>query len=89
MTDPAATAIAGRLDLAPAVPEVVAPPEQPKAQPVWRPEQASGTAWRSAREAASGARPDVGASPQQPDAETETKPERRWRPRTDRGGDAG
>lgn len=79
----------GRLDLAPAVPEVVAPPEQPKAQPVWRPEQASGTAWRSAREAASGARPDVGASPQEPDAGGEPKPERRWRPRADRGGDAG
>ncbi|MFT4295440.1 MAG: hypothetical protein QM582_08510 [Micropruina sp.] len=82
----------GRLDLAPAVPEVRAP-EQPKAQPVWQPEQASGTAWRSARDAASGARPDVGAAPsgeadpgkdQPGEAEpvTPATPERRWKPRS-------
>ncbi len=75
----------GRLDLAPAVPEVAAP-EQPRTPPVWQPEQASGTAWRSARDAASGARPDVGAAPS--DGSTppaETPPESNWRPRSGPG----
>lgn len=94
----------GRLDLAPApaVPEIVAAPEQPKTQPVWSADQASGTAWRSARDAASGARPDVGAAPeasvpgasakapgQGSDAVSEAKPEPRWKPRRNTGGDAG
>lgn len=69
----------GRLDLAPAVPEVAAP-EQPRTPPVWQPEQASGTAWRSARDAASGARPDVGAAPS--DDSAETPPKSNWRPRS-------
>ena len=64
----------GRLDLAPAVP-AVAVPEQPRTPPVWQPEQASGTAWRSARDAASGARPDIGAAPApEPDADSESAP---------------
>lgn len=75
----------GRLDLAPGVPEVTAP-EQPRTPPVWQPEQASGTAWRSARDAASGARPDIGAAPsaepaEEKAAETAAEPKSRWRPR--------
>lgn len=91
----------GRLDLAPAVPEIAVTPEQPKTPPVWNPEQASGTAWRSARDAASGARPDVGAASDEPaarasgpgtpgehpDAVTEARPEPRWKPRAGSGGD--
>jgi len=78
----------GRLDLAPAVPEVSAPTGTEKAQPVWRPEQASGTAWRSARQAASGARPDVGAlSPSEPAQEPTVPPERQWKPRLNDGGE--
>ncbi len=72
----------GRLDLAPAVPEVAAP-EQPRTPPVWQPEQASGTAWRSARDAASGARPDVGAAPSDDSTPSaETPPKSSWRPRS-------
>ncbi|MFT4218626.1 MAG: hypothetical protein QM619_15770 [Micropruina sp.] len=81
----------GRLDLAPAVPEVAAP-EKPRTPPVWQPEQASGTAWRSARDAASGARPDIGATPtgdatDQPELTSapEPTPETRWRPRATPG----
>ena len=78
----------GRLDMAPAVPEVAAAPEEPKTQPVWRPEQATGTAWRSAREAASGARPDAGAMPEQtPAIEPTAAPERQWKPRPREGGE--
>ena len=76
----------GRLDMAPAVVEVTAPEpaEPPRTPPVWQPEQASGTAWRSARDAASGARPDIGAVPSDAAEETPTaKPESRWRPRND------
>ncbi len=76
----------GRLDLAPAVPEVAAAPEQPRTPPVWQPEQASGTAWRSARDAATGARPDVGATPSgDSEAPAEPKPESGWRPRSTPG----
>ncbi|MBK8447785.1 MAG: hypothetical protein IPL41_14185 [Micropruina sp.] len=72
----------GRLDLAPAVPEVDAAPEAAKQQPVWRPEQATGTAWRSAREAASGARPDAGALPETPAIEApKASSQRQWKPR--------
>ena len=75
----------GRLDLAPGVGEI-AVVEQPRTPPVWQPEQASGTAWRSARDAASGARPDIGAAPSgEPtgasDGEPSPKQEGRWRPR--------
>lgn len=78
----------GRLDLAPAVPEVSASPETTKQQPVWRPDQATGTAWRSARDAASGARPDAGALPEIPAAETPPPPsERRWQPRAREDGE--
>ncbi|MFT3833908.1 MAG: hypothetical protein QM711_11405 [Micropruina sp.] len=76
----------GRLDMAPAVVEVTAPEpaEAPRTPPVWQPEQASGTAWRSARDAASGARPDIGAVPADAAEELPTaKPESRWRPRND------
>ncbi len=77
----------GRLDLAPApaVPEVSAP-EQPRTPPVWQPEQASGTAWRSARDAASGARPDIGAAPADDSAtSSEPKPESSWQRRPSSG----
>ena len=50
----------GRLDLPPAEPEAEEP-DAPSTPVVWRPEQATGAAWRTARDAASGARPDVGA----------------------------
>lgn len=89
----------GRFDLAPAVPEVAQAPEKPHSQPVWRPEQASGTAWRSAREAATGARPAVGAeadaeasesqpedSPQAEQSTESTAPKSRWQPRKRDGG---
>ncbi|MFT3861761.1 hypothetical protein [Micropruina sp.] len=75
----------GRLDLAPAVPPAVAAPEA-KAQPLWRADQATGTAWRSARDAASGARPDAGAVLEEPEAELPSAPERTWRPRPREGG---
>lgn len=72
----------GRLDLAPPVAELPAVLDAPEAQPVWRPEQATGTAWRSAREAASGARPDAGALPSEADAERPPATgERLWKPR--------
>ncbi|MFT3969334.1 MAG: hypothetical protein QM695_03410 [Micropruina sp.] len=73
----------GRLDLAPApaVPEVSAP-EQPRTPPVWQPEQASGTAWRSARDAAGGARPDVGAAgADESEASSAPQPQSKWRRR--------
>lgn len=71
----------GRLDLAPAAVETSAP-EPPTTAPVWQPEQASGTAWRSARDAASGARPDIGAVPSSDAGEPPAaKPGPRWRPR--------
>lgn len=73
----------GRLDMAPAAVEL-ATPEPPRTPPVWQPEQASGTAWRSARDAASGARPDIGAVPSEASQEApEPRPESRWRPRKD------
>jgi len=81
----------GRLDLAPAVGEATAASEMgttAKQQPVWRPEQATGTAWRSAREAASGARPDAGAQPETPAIETPHAPsERQWKPRPRENGE--
>jgi len=78
----------GRLDLAPAVPEVASAPQPAKAQPVWRPEQATGTAWRSAREAATGARPDAGAASDQTEpTQPGTSPDRQWKPRTREGGE--
>lgn len=75
----------GRLDLAPAVPET-GTVETTKSQPVWRPEQATGTAWRSARDAASGARPDAGAVPDADSEPPATAPQRQWKPRS-AGGD--
>lgn len=74
----------GRLDMAPPGPEPTTP-ERPRRPPVWRPEQASGAAWRSARDAASGARPDIGAaSPDEASAGSpdEPAPGPRWRPGT-------
>ena len=53
--------------------------EQPRTPPVWQPEQASGTAWRSARDAASGARgaPSARPTPQSgPEPATESNPPR-------------
>lgn len=78
----------GRLDLAPAVPEVADAPATTTAHPVWRPEQATGTAWRSARDAATGARPDAGAVPDQPaPTQPSTSPDRQWKPRSREGGE--
>ena len=72
----------GRLDLAPSAASASSAPEAPENAPVWRAEQATGTAWRSAREAASGARPDAGAVADQPSTEAPAiAPERQWRPR--------
>jgi len=78
----------GRLDLAPALPELPEVDETPKAQPIWRPDQATGTAWRSAREAATGARPDAGALPAGPTSvEPPASGERLWKPRPREGGE--
>ncbi len=72
----------GRLDLAPSAASASSAPEAPENAPVWRAEQATGTAWRSAREAASGARPDAGAVAELPPSEAPAiAPERQWRPR--------
>lgn len=72
----------GRLDMAPSAASASSAPEAPENAPVWRAEQATGTAWRSAREAASGARPDAGAVADQPSTEAPAiAPERQWRPR--------
>ena len=78
----------GRLDLAPSAASVTSAPEPPANAPVWRAEQATGTAWRSAREAASGARPDAGAVAELPPSEPPTTAtERQWRPRPREGGE--
>ncbi len=51
---------AGRLEVAPgAAPAAALEPTEPRAQPVWRPEQATGTAWRTASEAAAGGTPSA------------------------------
>lgn len=85
----------GRFEMAPAVPEVEHAPDKPRNQPVWRPEKATGTAWRSAREAASGARPDVGAADEPTASEPAAKapeiapspaPKSKWQPRRREGG---
>ncbi|HVK44893.1 MAG TPA: hypothetical protein VM429_08310 [Micropruina sp.] len=78
----------GRLDMASPVPEVEAPVQAPGTVPVWRPEQATGTAWRSARQAASGARPDAGAvSDQSPESRPDPPAERQWKPRPRESGE--
>lgn len=67
---------AGRLEVAPsATPATVLEPAEPKAQPVWRPEQATGTAWRTANEAAAGAVPSALGDENAP-----ASVESRWKP---------
>ncbi|QLQ16430.1 MAG: hypothetical protein HZY73_13075 [Micropruina sp.] len=66
---------AGRLEAAPRPVGTEIEPAEPKAQPVWRPEQATGTAWRTANEAAAGAVPSsLGDQQAPPSADTRWKP---------------
>lgn len=72
---------AGRLDMAPppAAPAAELVPAEPTTPAVWQPEQATGTAWRTANEAAAGARPGESTPPADAEKPPVT-PESRWRP---------
>lgn len=80
---------AGRIDMAPPAPAEISPvSDTPTTPPVWRRDEAAGTAWRTANDAASGAAPSApgGAvyptEPAQPDDDT---PSRLWKPVQKRG----
>ncbi len=66
---------AGRLDLAPAPAASALEPAKPTAAPVWQPDKATGTAWRTADEAAAGGVPTALG-----DQSPQTGSAPRWKP---------